>query len=63
MFNTAQSRSTQPQRRNVPVPSLWDGLPEGALADKGPKHIGFDAPFLGAGRRAVERALRQDRKR
>lgn len=32
-------------------------------ADKGPKDAGFDAWFLGAGRRAVEKALKMDRKR
>ena len=32
-------------------------------ADKGPKDAGFDAWFLGAGRQAVEKALKMDRKR
>jgi hypothetical protein len=32
-------------------------------ADKGPKDASFDAWFLGAGRRAMEKALKMDRKR
>jgi hypothetical protein len=62
MLMTAQARSATIQRRPLPQ-GLLDGLPEGALADKGPKHVGFDAPFFGAGRRGVERAQRLDRKR
>jgi hypothetical protein len=62
MLTTAPNRAPSAQRRALPQPSL-DSLPEGALADKGPKHTCFDAPSLGAGRRGVERALRLDRKR
>jgi hypothetical protein len=63
MPTTAQARTATIQRRNLSLPGSWDTTPEAALADKGPKHTCFDAQFLGAGRRAVERALRQDRKR
>ncbi len=62
MPTTAQARNATIQRRNL-MPGNWDTTTEAALADKGPKHTCFDAQFLGAGRRAVERALRQDRKR
>ncbi|RVT83612.1 hypothetical protein [Inhella crocodyli] len=62
MLITAQPRSNVLQRRPLPQ-GLLDALPEGALADKGPKHVGFDAPFFGAGRRGAERAQRLDRKR
>lgn len=31
--------------------------------DKGPKHVGFDAPNFGGGRRNLEREQRLDRKR
>lgn len=63
MPTTAHARTATIQRRNVPLPGVWDTNPEPTLADKGPKHTCFDGQFLGAGRQAVERALRQDRKR
>ncbi|MBN8504449.1 MAG: hypothetical protein J0L58_08220 [Burkholderiales bacterium] len=55
--------SAQPIRvvppRHLPPPELLSEL----RTDKGPKHIGFDALLPGTGRRALELALRQDRKR
>lgn len=57
MPNTAQTRAAAPRR--LPPPDLLGEL----RVDKGPKHIGFDS-FLPVGdRRALERALKQDRKR
>ena len=62
MLTTAPNRAPSAQRRALSQPGI-DSLPEGTLADKGPKHTCFDAPFFGAGRRGVECALRLDRKR
>lgn len=42
-----------------PSPELLGEL----RADKGPKTMSFDAVYLGAGRRALERAQKADKKR
>ncbi len=57
MLHSQPARHSQAPRR---LPADWLG---DALFDKGPKHVGFDAPSLGGGRRAVERALKLDKKR
>jgi len=57
MLHSQPARNPQTPRR---LPADWLG---DALFDKGPKHVGFDAPSLGGGRRAVERALKLDKKR
>ncbi len=61
MPNTAQTRSPTP-RHTLP-PDLAGALGTELRTDKGPKHIGFDSFVPMDGRRALERALRQDRKR
>jgi hypothetical protein len=58
MLNTAQTRFASAPRA-IPAPDLRGEL----RADKGPKYAGFDAPFLGCGRSALERAQKMDRKR
>jgi hypothetical protein len=58
MLQTQNNRLAQAPRRLPATEFQAD-----ALFDKGPKHVGFDAPFLGGGRRATERALKLDRKR
>lgn len=45
--------------RHFPMPELQSEL----RRDKGPKHASFDCPALGAGRQALERALKMDKKR
>lgn len=45
--------------RLLPSPELVGEL----RADKGPKYMSFDAIYLGAGRRALERAQKADKKR
>lgn len=57
MPSAHQTRATPP--RHLPPPELLGEL----RTDKGPKHIGFEAFLPGTGRRALELALRQDRKR
>ncbi len=59
MPNTAPARLTAAQPRHPIAAELLSEL----RADKGPKYMGFDALFLGAGRRAVERAQKADKKR
>ena len=58
MPNTAPSRlATTP--RHLPSAELLGEL----RSDKGPKTMSFDAIYLGAGRRALERAQKADKKR
>lgn len=57
MPNLSPTRTAATQR---PLPPELLGE---LRADKGPKYMGFDCIFLGAGRRAVERAQKADRKR
>jgi hypothetical protein len=61
MPNTAQTRAKNP--RHLLPPDLAGALGLELRADKGPKHIGFDSYVPMDGRRALERALKQDRKR
>lgn len=54
---------TASQPRAIPrLPPLIEPRTE-LRADKGPKHMSFEGGFLGAGRRAVERAQQADKKR
>lgn len=56
LMNASSPRSLPPQLLTP------ERAPE-LRSDKGPKDASFDAWFLGAGRRAMEKALKMDKKR
>ena len=55
--------TAQPRLNAMPRPLPMTELPGESRADKGPKHVGFEALSLGCGRRALERAMKLDKKR
>ena len=56
LMNASAPRSLPPQ---LMTPERTTEL----RSEKGPKDASFDAWFLGAGRRAMEKALKMDKKR